>query len=153
MPAPLLSPGCWAVVSPFEICASRPPFSTRFPPSRNCIGEKFALLEAKTILAMLYCAFEFEYASSTPEQVGGVGLAVGLLRAGGHVGRGTCNRTPPPAACLPRAGGIMQQRLNSSPLACLLLQVMMSVTAHPRYGVPLRVRRRALVAQPAMAGV
>ena len=37
-------------------------------PRRNCIGEKFALLEAKTILAMLYSAFAFEYAGDRPEQ-------------------------------------------------------------------------------------
>lgn len=55
---------------------------------RDCIGARFALLEAKTILAMLYSSFEFEYAGSGPESV------------------------------------------------------MMSITAHPKYGVPVRVRRK-----------
>lgn len=45
------------------------------PPRRNCIGEKFALLEAKTILAMLYSAFTFEYAGDRPEQARRSGAA------------------------------------------------------------------------------
>eukprot|EP00775_Hariotina_reticulata_P011447 gene11447-11593_t len=55
---------------------------------RDCIGSKFALLEAKTILSMIYRQFEFEYAGVKPEEV------------------------------------------------------MMKVTAHPRFGVPLKVRWR-----------
>lgn len=58
---------------------------------RDCIGSRFALLEAKTILAMILKHFEFEYAGKKPEEV------------------------------------------------------MMSVTAHPKYGVPLRVKRRQRV--------
>ncbi|KAF8073217.1 Cyp4v2 [Scenedesmus sp. PABB004] len=53
---------------------------------RDCIGARFALLEAKTILAVLLRRFTFEFAGEGPEEV------------------------------------------------------MMSVTAHPRHGVPLRVR-------------
>jgi cytochrome P450 len=68
-------------VSPYSYM----PFS-RGP--RDCIGSKFALLEAKTILSMIYRQFEFEYAGTKPEEV------------------------------------------------------MMKVTAHPRFGVPLRVRWR-----------
>jgi cytochrome P450 len=66
---------------------------------RDCIGSRFALLEAKTILSMIYRQFEFEYAGEKPEEV------------------------------------------------------LMSVTAHPKYGVPLRVRRRKAAAtqQPAAA--
>lgn len=60
---------------------------------RDCIGSRFALLEAKTIMAMIYRHFEFEYAGEKPEEV------------------------------------------------------LMSVTAHPKYGVPLRVRRRPAAAQ------
>jgi len=59
---------CEATACPLPHAASH--ILCLLPHSRNCIGEKFALLEAKTILAMLYCTFEFEYASSTPEQVG-----------------------------------------------------------------------------------
>lgn len=55
---------------------------------RDCIGARFALIEAKSIIAMLYRAFEFECASTQPEKV------------------------------------------------------LISVTAHPANGVPLRVRRR-----------
>jgi cytochrome P450 len=55
---------------------------------RDCIGSKFALLEAKTIMSMIYRQFEFKYAGEKPEEV------------------------------------------------------LMSVTAHPKYGVPVRVRRR-----------
>lgn len=55
---------------------------------RDCIGSRFALLEAKTILAMVLREFQFEYAGEKPEEV------------------------------------------------------MMSVTAHPKFGVPLRVKRR-----------
>ena len=120
LPAPLPSAGCGAVVSPFEICASLPPFSTRFPPTRNCIGEKFALLEAKTILAMLYCAFEFEYASSTPEQVGGVGLAAGCGRAAvwaASICRCTCNRTAPPV-CQAKSWRHLAAKAQSHP-SCL----------------------------------
>lgn len=68
-------------VSPYSYM----PFS-RGP--RDCIGSRFALLEAKTIMAMIYRQFEFEFAGEKPEEV------------------------------------------------------LMSVTAHPKYGVPLRVRRR-----------
>jgi len=68
-------------VSPYSYM----PFS-RGP--RDCIGSRFALLEAKTILSMIYRQFEFEYAGRKPEEV------------------------------------------------------VMKVTAHPRYGVPLRVRWR-----------
>lgn len=71
---------------------------------RDCIGSRFALLEAKTIMSMIYRNFEFEYAGDKPEEV------------------------------------------------------LMSVAAHPKYGVPLRVRRRKVVQQeastePAVAAV
>ena len=56
--------------------------------ARDCIGSKFAVLEAKVILTMVFARFDLEYARSEPE---------GLL---------------------------------------------FSVTAHPRSGVPVRVRRR-----------
>eukprot|EP00879_Flechtneria_rotunda_P002371 GHRR01002566.1.p1 GENE.GHRR01002566.1~~GHRR01002566.1.p1 ORF type:complete len:637 (+),score=222.18 GHRR01002566.1:182-2092(+) len=55
---------------------------------RDCIGARFALLEAKTILCMLFRQFKFEYAGQRPEEV------------------------------------------------------LMSVTAHPKYGVPLSVKWR-----------
>jgi len=55
---------------------------------RDCIGARFALLEAKTILSMLYSKFELEFVGERPEEV------------------------------------------------------MMSVTAHPKFGVPVRVRAR-----------
>jgi cytochrome P450 len=54
---------------------------------RDCIGSRFALLEAKTIMSMLYAQFDVEY-----------------------VGQGE--------------------------------KVMMSVTAHPKFGVPVQVTRR-----------
>lgn len=60
---------------------------------RDCIGSRFALLEAKTIMSMMYRHFEFEYAGDKPEEV------------------------------------------------------LMSVTAHPKYGVPLRLRRREVQQQ------
>lgn len=55
---------------------------------RDCIGSRFALLEAKTILTMVLRKFSFEYAGAKPEEV------------------------------------------------------MMSVTAHPKFGVALKVKRR-----------
>lgn len=64
---------------------------------RDCIGARFALLEAKTILSMIYRQFEFSYAGEKPEEV------------------------------------------------------LMSVTAHPKYGVPVRVRRRQAAGQPQAA--
>ncbi len=66
---------------------------------RDCIGSKFALLEAKTIMSMIYRHFEFEYAGEKPEEV------------------------------------------------------LMSVTAHPKYGVQVRVRRRQVVQQQGSAAV
>ena len=56
---------------------------------RDCIGARFAMLEAKTILAMVYGRFKLERARQGPEEV------------------------------------------------------LMSVTAHPKHGVPVRVTRRA----------
>jgi cytochrome P450 len=35
---------------------------------RDCIGQTFAILEAKTLLAMLYAKFSFQYAGSEPER-------------------------------------------------------------------------------------
>lgn len=64
---------------------------------RDCIGSRFALLEAKTIMSMIYRHFVFEYAGDKPEEV------------------------------------------------------LMSVTAHPKYGVPVRVRRRQASQQPSAA--
>jgi cytochrome P450 len=55
---------------------------------RDCIGARFAMLEAKTIISMLYAKFELEYAGDKPEEV------------------------------------------------------LMSVTAHPKFGVPVRVKAR-----------
>ncbi|GAX76417.1 hypothetical protein CEUSTIGMA_g3862.t1 [Chlamydomonas eustigma] len=35
---------------------------------RDCIGQTFAVLEAKTLLAMMYSKFSFQYAGSVPER-------------------------------------------------------------------------------------
>ncbi|GAX76406.1 hypothetical protein CEUSTIGMA_g3851.t1 [Chlamydomonas eustigma] len=51
-------------MNPFALFAYQP-FSKG---KRNCIGQTFAVLEARTLLAMLYSKFSFQYAGSEPER-------------------------------------------------------------------------------------